>query len=577
MACPDEETLLALCRGALDAAGRAAVQAHLGTCDECRVLVSALARSSLAGEPLAPAPGAAAATWSGPTALDSPRTPSAPPADAWRPARALAKAASPLTPGTVIAEKYRVEEVLGSGGMGVVVGAHHLELDRKVAVKLLLPAAREVPGAVARFLREGRAAARLRSEHVAQALDAGVLPDGAPYLVLERLEGHDLAAELAARGRLSPQDAVHYVLQAADAIAEAHEAGIVHRDLKPSNLFLARRRDGAPLVKVLDFGISKVTEPAGDMTTSATFLGSPRYMSPEQMVSAKAVDARTDVWALGLVLFELVAGRTPWEADTVQGLCALIMAAPAPRLGALVPGVPPALEDAVGRCLAKRPELRFPTVAALARALGPVAPPEARFLLDRLARARTPEGQVPGHDPKGRTVSVPAASLVRATGPEPAGASPTPRGAQGPGHGGRRRATAWLLPATAFALGVIAVGGGVLVATRGDEAPSHTDAGPRGEASWTAQPATPATDDAPAAAATNAPADADVAAADAALPEPRAGGPSAPPAQPTRTPRHVASGRAVPPADARPSDTTTPLPAPSATASASSRALSERK
>src|SRR5271165_1232509 len=201
--------------------------------------------------------------------------------------------------GEIIADKYRVERVLGAGGMGVVVAAHHLQLDRLVAIKFLLPGTLKNADAVARFTREAQAAVRITNEHVARVLDVGSLKNGAPYIVMEFLEGTDLATRLKGLGRLSIEEAVEDVLQACEALSEAHGLGIVHRDLKPANLFCIRRPDGLPWIKVLDFGISKLlsdnpASPHVDMTQSAVVMGSPAYMSPEQMQSARYVDARSD-------------------------------------------------------------------------------------------------------------------------------------------------------------------------------------------------------------------------------------------------------------------------------------------
>jgi serine/threonine protein kinase len=191
--------------------------------------------------------------------------------------------------GELLAGKYRVERVLGEGGMGVVVAARHVELDERVALKFLLPGTLGQPDAVARFLREARAAARIRSEHVARVTDVGTLETGVPYMVMEFLEGADLSRILREHGPLPIEDAVDYVVQTCEAIADAHALGIIHRDLKPANLMLVTRSDGGSCVKVLDFGISKVSGPGQDamaMTSTSTILGSPIYMSPEQMTSS---------------------------------------------------------------------------------------------------------------------------------------------------------------------------------------------------------------------------------------------------------------------------------------------------
>jgi eukaryotic-like serine/threonine-protein kinase len=234
--------------------------------------------------------------------------------------------------GDVLAEKYRIERILGVGGMGVVVQATHLDLEQRVAIKWMLSQVSSHGESVGRFLREGKAAARLTSEHVARVMDVGRLDGGEPYMVMEYLQGQDLSNVIKTEGPRQPELAVDYVLQACEAIAEAHAQGIVHRDIKPSNLFLTRRADGTPLVKVLDFGISKLSSKPGEeavasMTSTTALLGSPAYMSPEQMRSAKNVDTRCDIWALGMVLYELLAAAPPFEAETLAGLIAAITSA----------------------------------------------------------------------------------------------------------------------------------------------------------------------------------------------------------------------------------------------------------
>ncbi|HVH46635.1 MAG TPA: serine/threonine-protein kinase, partial [Labilithrix sp.] len=377
-ACLDEEAVLSFCRGSMPAEARARALEHMTECDECRALVSAVARSSLMA-PKKPTSDPAMAATTPAEGLGSNKPPPSAPS-------------SPVHPGDILAGKYCVERVLGAGGMGVVVAARHTQLGQLVALKFLLPAACEAPGAIERFLREGKAAAHITSEHVARVVDTGVLENGSPYLVMEHLEGTDLAALTTQHGPLSVPEAIDYVLQACEAVVEAHQLGIVHRDIKPANLFLSRRRDGSPLVKVLDFGISKSEGGSrSHLTSTSTLMGSPRYMSPEQMVSAKDVDHRTDIWALGIVLFELVTGKPVWQADTVQGLCALIASMPAPRIRQLVADAPPLFEDVVARCLAKSPNDRIPTVADLALALAPIAPETSRTSIDRiLGVARRP-------------------------------------------------------------------------------------------------------------------------------------------------------------------------------------------
>ncbi len=229
------------------------------------------------------------------------------------------KDALPVAVGETIAGKYRVERVLGRGGMGVVVAAMHEKLRQRVAIKMLLPETKASENAVTRFMREARAAAAIRGEHVARVLDVGELDGGAPYIVMEYLEGRDLSEVFKESAPLPIEEAVGFVLQACEAIAEAHAAGIVHRDLKPSNLFLTRRPDGTALVKVLDFGISKALLTAageGTLTTASSFVGSPIYSPPEQLLAAHDVDARADIWALGTILYEGLGGRPPYVGDS---------------------------------------------------------------------------------------------------------------------------------------------------------------------------------------------------------------------------------------------------------------------
>ena len=293
--------------------------------------------------------------------------------------------------GDVLAGKFRVDKVIGIGGMGVVVAAHHLQLDEKVALKFLLPHALESEEAVARFEREARAAVKIKSEHVARIIDVGALEDGRPYMVMEYLDGGDLDAWVRQKGPLDVEQAVEFVLQACEAIAEAHALGIVHRDLKPANLQCIRRPDGLLSVKVLDFGISKVTGHAASgihlgITKTQSLMGSPVYMSPEQLQSSKNVDARTDIWSLGVILFELIAGRPPFTGETMPQLVLKVMSEPAPGLRELRPEAPEALERVIHRCLDKDLDKRYPNVAELAADLLPFGPERARASADRIAR-----------------------------------------------------------------------------------------------------------------------------------------------------------------------------------------------
>jgi serine/threonine-protein kinase len=290
--------------------------------------------------------------------------------------------------GELIAGKYRIDSILGTGGMGKVFGATHVELGQRVAIKVLNVQDDDERRYEAheRFLREGRATAALVSDHVVRVHDVGRLESGAPFMVMEQLLGQDLAHLVQRGGALAVELAADCVRQAAEAIACAHAQGIVHRDLKPSNLFLTRRSDGAPLVKVLDFGISKTTQSAlqpitGNLTETRSLLGTPFYMSPEQVRDAKKVDFRTDIWSLGLILHELLAGTPAFEGTTLPGVCAAIAADPPAALRLKRPEVPVELEAIVLKCLEKDPARRFQTARELATRLAPFAGrPESRAL-----------------------------------------------------------------------------------------------------------------------------------------------------------------------------------------------------
>ena len=294
--------------------------------------------------------------------------------------------------GDIIAGKYRVEDILGAGGMGVVVAAYHLELNQHVAIKLLRPEIGQEKEAMLRFQREARITASLKSEHVVRVYDVARLDNGAPYMVMEHLYGEDLGEVLSLRGPLPVIDAAEYLLQACEAIAEAHARNLVHRDLKPGNLFLSHHPDGSPLVKVLDFGISKsllrAEDPGGlnTLTASMEALGSPQYMSPEQIRSSRYVDHRTDIWALGVILHRLLSGQLPFVADTMLGVALMITSDPPLPLRAHRPGAPVELESLILRCLEKDAAQRPESVEAFAEALLPFAPRKGVISVDRIRR-----------------------------------------------------------------------------------------------------------------------------------------------------------------------------------------------
>jgi serine/threonine-protein kinase len=278
--------------------------------------------------------------------------------------------------GDVLAGKYRVDKILGIGGMGMVVQAMHLDLDSKVALKFMLPQALESPEASARFMREARAAGKLTGEHICRVIDVGRFASGAPYIVMEYLDGYDLMTLLKRRGPLPIAEAVDYILQACEGMAEAHALGIVHRDLKPDNLFLAQRVDGTKIVKVLDFGISKAAV-TGLATKTGDVLGSPAFMAPEQMQSTKDVDARADIWSLGVVLHQLLSGKMVFTGETLPQLCMAVLNDPPKSLTSLRSDIPPPLADAVLRCLEKDREARFADVVEFAQAIAPFGGPTA--------------------------------------------------------------------------------------------------------------------------------------------------------------------------------------------------------
>jgi eukaryotic-like serine/threonine-protein kinase len=301
-------------------------------------------------------------------------------------------------PGNIVAGKFRVERKIAEGGMGVVVAATHIQLHQTVALKFLRADIGADWDVLARFMREARAAAQLKSEHVARVLDVGVTEDGTPYMVMEYLEGKSLAHTLRAHGPLDIATAAEYAIQTCEGLAEAHSRGIVHRDVKPENLFLVERSPGWRAVKILDFGISKYALSDVPNLATGVIMGSPCYMSPEQLRSTADVDHSADIWSLGATLHELLSGTTPFDSSlTLPELVTAIIERPAPSLHELRPEIPEELAAIVTRCLAKNKEDRYENIAQVALALLPFAPPRARGPAERaisMAAATKPKFDV---------------------------------------------------------------------------------------------------------------------------------------------------------------------------------------
>ncbi|AUX43897.1 protein kinase [Sorangium cellulosum] len=450
-------------------------------------------------------------------------------------------------PGELVGGKYRVERVVAIGGMGVVLAARNEELGLPVAIKILRQDALSNHEAVTRFLREASTAKRLQGDHVARVFDVGTTESGVPFMVMEFLSGLDLQQVIETRGPLPIQDAVDYVLEALEAVAEAHAAGIVHRDIKPSNLFLAEDADGTRHIKVLDFGISKgqgLDSPAEPgLTSTKQVMGSPGYMSPEQMMAPKSVDGRADVWSFGVLLYTLVTGEPPFQGETVAAVMANILHQPVPRLRDKRSDAPATLERIVERCLERDVSARYANVGKLAQALEPLGSSFAKLSTSRIQSA------IGAASPAGQT-------LLNSRGPED---SDRLSGASWTRTTSRRRSRRRLLVAAGLAVLAGVAGASVWLIASPRGAPSDASSAAAREATGAAaREATGAARLAPTASpappAPGEPASAAVGAAGlTSAVEPAAPAPSGSPsrAESTSRPRVMASGAPVRP-DAAP-------------------------
>lgn len=328
---------------------------------------------------------------------------------------------APVKAGDIIDGRYRLERIIGTGGMAVVVAAIDVEISERVALKFLFRKAARHKEILQRFEREKAVIARLQGEHVAKILDSGVVKN-TPYMVMEYLQGSDLSDVLRVQKTLPLEHATEYVLQACEAVAEAHGLEIVHRDLKPGNLFLTHRADGSPCIKVFDFGIAKILaggdEGEGSLTRTEVVMGSPFYMSPEQMISAKEVGPATDIWAMGVILYQLLSGKLPFAAKTVEKVCARVLNDSPTPLREVMPGCPDGLDEVLLGCFQRMPEERYADIGAFASALAPFAPEHARALVPRIEHRLRHPGQEP-------PVSAAAAEVAKARDPEAAPEAPT--------------------------------------------------------------------------------------------------------------------------------------------------------
>jgi eukaryotic-like serine/threonine-protein kinase len=276
-----------------------------------------------------------------------------------------------LVEGDVVADRYRVGPVIGAGGMGIVYKARHIPLGTWVALKVIRPDIAQNSSLWRRFAREARALGALHNKHVVRVHDSGTLPSGLRYMVMELLQGTDLRRLLAEHGAMTPAQAVDYVLQVCSALGDAHRLHIIHRDIKPENIFLATIRACEPTIKLLDFGVARFQDDAGQLTVPGRGVGSPRYLSPEQLQNPNAVDQRSDIWGVGLLLYELMTGWSPFEGMNTAQICLAICQGPIPPIESLRRDLPSELSAIIRRCLEVDPAARFQSADDLVAALEP--------------------------------------------------------------------------------------------------------------------------------------------------------------------------------------------------------------
>ena len=313
-----------------------------------------------------------------------------------------------LSTGELVSGKYRILRLIGDGGMGSVYEARHEQLGIPVALKFLRSDIAERPGLAARFLQEARVSATLNSPHVAHVTDVDIASNGSPYLVMELLSGESLQSLLDRRGHLSRDESLDFALQILVGLDTAHALGVVHRDLKPDNVFVTPT-PGGPLLKLIDFGIAKLREShefKKELTSAGVVMGTPEYMAPEQLYAAHEVDARADIYSLGVMLFEMLSGTRPADGDDVERIVGRVLTGEVKRLGTLMPDLPPGLVQTIETAMHPDRDARFPSADALRLALTPFAGTLSRA--GELARVMPPTGHMPVHSPASAASAAPA-------------------------------------------------------------------------------------------------------------------------------------------------------------------------